>query len=227
MQFRKLLTCLLLLSAALTVILIPEASSQQFTTSTAILTSTLIQTLTSNSASQINFTSTTVEMITDSNNPYWAIGPTCYYADVVSAFQVLGPEFSVHVTYSASEPVILHILSLNTWRSDVYGNLTAAAATCNPEGSVYHTVPSSSGSFDVSGLSPSDGPFYIWAVVNNEINSPTAFTISYLSVEYSRSTATTYVTALLETSVTILVSSLQTIEATASPVSSNAATTTA
>ena len=210
MQLRKLLSCLLLLSAALVIVLIPDASSQQFTTSTAFLTSTLTQTLTSNSASQIYIpTLTTFETITNSP-PVWSVDVNgrCSYVDAAGWFLVSGPEFSVHVTYSASEPVILYILPGKAWNSDALVNL--AADPCNPEGSVYHNAPSSSGSFDVSGLLPSDGPFVIWVVAGNE-PSPTDFTVSYLSVKHSFSTVTSYVAVLSETSVTILVSSLQTI----------------
>ena len=141
MQLRKLLSCLLLLSAALVIVLIPDASSQQFTTSTAFLTSTLTQTLTSNSASQIYIpTLTTFETIT--NSPPVSsvdVNGRCSYVDAAGWFLVSGPEFSVHVTYSASEPVILYILPGKAWTSDALVNL--AADPCNPEGSVYHNAP--------------------------------------------------------------------------------------
>ena len=195
MQLRKLLVCLLLFASALTIALIPEASSQQFTTSTALQTSTWTQTSTNYftntynvvSYSSSNSTSVGTLTITTQITNTQTYGAPCYW--FVLPFWSVGS--TVHIHFSGSESwMSLYILDGSdlTSLSSIFSN-----GVCYPF--TYRFVnrsPSSSGDFDVS--LASDNPYFLFVETSGLGNPPTFYlTIGPVSIVSSITT-----TALIE-----------------------------
>ena len=173
---------ILLLSSVLTMALIPEASSQQFTTSTTLLTGTWTQTTTYYSESYYSATSTSVSTSTiTAQMTSYDTYKSCYFFS--TAFE--SAALTVHIHFSGGFDA-LYILDA----SDLSYTFEFANGACFPAHYRFQKVPlSSSGDFHVS-LPPSDNPYLLflrtWGPAGNP---PTVYlTIGPISVSEVTST---------------------------------------
>lgn len=178
------LLTILLLSSALTIALIPEASSQQFTTSTTLLTSTWTQTTTHYSESYYSETSTSVAIssVAAKMTGYDAYN-SCYFFS--TAFDSAAP--TVHIHFSSAFPIAaLYILDA----SDLSYTYEFATGGCFPAHYRFQKIPlSSSGDFDVS-LPPTDNPYLLFLRTWGQAGNPPTLCLTIGPISVSEVTAT-------------------------------------
>jgi uncharacterized membrane protein len=204
MQLRKLLTCLLLLSAGLTIALIPEGSSQQFTTSTTLLTSIWTQTTTYYSESYYSATSTSVAIssVTAQMTSY-DIYKSCYFFSTAFESAVR----TVHIHFSGGFDA-LYILDA----SDLSYMFEFATGACFPAHYRLLKVPlSSSGDFHVS-LPPSDNPYLLFLRTWGRAGNPPTVYLTIGPISVSEVTSTVPIEKASASTGTITLTSLTTLE---------------
>jgi hypothetical protein len=164
--------------------LFPEASSQQFTTSTTFLTSTWTQTSIHYSESYYSETSTSVakSFITAQMTGYDAY-KSCYFFS--TAFDSAAP--TVHIHFSSEFPIAaLYILDA----SDLSYTYEFATGACFPAHYRFQEVPlSSSGDFDVS-LPPTDNPYLLFLRTWGQAGKPPTVYVTIGPISVSEVTAT-------------------------------------
>jgi uncharacterized membrane protein len=183
----------------------PNASSQQFTTSTWFSTSTLTQTGTSYSASyySVNSTAATTWIITAYINN--RVG-SCYLRWMF--FNSTG--MPLHVDYSTSQPMVLYILNFFDWGLWALNSGAGFTDPCHPTLVVYQASISSSGSFGVN--LPTSGNSYALLLVATQFINPTiTLTIGPTMVVFA-ATATTAIPIASTTTGTITLTFYTTLQ---------------
>lgn len=215
-------TVLLVLTIILAVASIPSATSQQFTTSTSILTSSLTQTTTYNLMSFTTSTWTgsgtsTTEAVFRSYL-FTSMTASCYLFDPYPSF-AFNSTGMTHVEYSVNGPMTLFIFSAGQNPFAVISILLSAYASsaCNAANNAPYVTDyphyswdisaasyPATGSFDVN-LPPKDNPYFYGMLCPLSDSSPTAtLSISPLLGVYANTATSTIPTTLLKTSVTTL-----------------------
>jgi len=212
-QRTRTLVIVLLLSSALTIELIPNVSSQQYTTSTSITTSSLTRTATYYSKSYYAITSTETGMLTTTANfTYVALG-NCYSGTFIFV-NATGP---THLDYSTSGPLTLYVLN---WSSAVQwmSSSLAFVSLCAPAASILYQerILAISGiNYPVSGRFnidlPSSGNPYVIYLTGQSSNLAVTLTISPVLVAQT-TTATASIPKTITTSATTTLTFATTLE---------------
>ncbi|MGO9644789.1 MAG: hypothetical protein ACLPY5_08595 [Candidatus Bathyarchaeia archaeon] len=177
-----------MLSSALTIALIPNASGQQYTTSTSIVTSSLTQMITYSSesyqtvASTETGTITTIVAFTISLSP--VVGTICYPSD----FVFVNTTGTTQIEYSVNEPMTLYVLnwpSAAQWVSSINAFTFLGGGECTIPASLVtyqERILALSGSYPVSGSFnlnlPSTGNPYLIYLAGEKPNPTATLTVS-------------------------------------------------
>lgn len=182
-----------MLSSALTVGLIPSASSQQYTTSTSVFTSSFSQTTTAYSYAVTSVTVTGTG--TDTETASFSNFAQCNIE--VGVLDIFGASGVTHFEYSASGPMTLYVMdeaTMNSW-------LTFSSfltSQCEPLGGnwIRYRLGSAyplQGSFDLN--LPSNYYAVVFAAPSTTINPTAMATVS--PVAYAQVTSMTSTTSMI------------------------------